>query len=134
MARLLNKEKFLSKLPADLQKLLHKDEDFTMVTGLWKLPEATVKSLLPSVNEKLRPIFDWKFTKKPTAKRGQKSSIPFATDKVKLASELMKSKVGDVITAEGGLRGTLVTVQVLAKIDVGGKIKTVSVNNVISVE
>jgi hypothetical protein len=133
MARAFDKEKFLNKLPDEFQKLLRRDEDFSIVTGLWKLPAEVVNSLLPSVNEKLHPIFDWKFNK-PASKRGKKSILPYPTDRIKLTGELMKSKVGAIITADGGLSGALQTVQVLAKIEVGGKIKTVSINNIVSIE
>jgi len=129
MPRIANKEKFLDKLPEEFHKLLAKEENFSLVFGLWKLPAESVKSLLPSINEKLHPIFDWKFNK-PAGKRGKKSALPYSSDKVKLASELLKSNAGVTVNAEGGMSGNLITVQVTAKLNVNGKTKFVSINNI----
>ena len=78
---------------------------------------------------KLKPLFDWKLTK-PVGKRGNRSNIPYDADSIKLTQELMKLSPGATVSAEGGIAGTLLTVQVLVKLDVGGQIKTVSISNI----
>lgn len=130
MARPIDKQKFLSKIPEEFHKLLKKDEDFEVLTNMWKLDSSLIRTLFASIPEKLKPIFEWKMTDKPAGKRGNKSSIPYASEDIKLAQALMKLAPGATIVAEDDLTGTLLTVQVLIKIQVGDAIKTVSISNI----
>ena len=130
MARIANKEKFLAKLPEDFHKLLKKDEDFDTLFQMWKLDDEIVKTLFSSIPEKLKPIFEWRMSDKPVGKRGNKSSIPYSTEHIKLAQQLMKLTPGAIIVAEDDVSGALLTVQVLIKIQVDDVIKTVSISNI----
>jgi len=130
MARIANKEKFLAKLPEDFHKLLKKDEDFDTLFQMWKLDDEIVKTLFSSIPEKLKPIFEWRMSDKPVGKRGNKSSIPYSTEHIKLAQQLMKLTPGAIIVAEDDVSGALLTVQVLIKIQVDDAIKTVSISNI----
>ena len=130
MARPVVKEKFLAKLPEEFHKLLKKDEDFETLAQLWKLDDEIVKTLFASIPEKLKAIFEWKLSDKPVGKRGNKSSIPYSSEHIKLAQSLMKLNPGATIIAEDNVSGELLTVQVLVKIQVGDSIKTVSISNI----
>jgi len=130
MARTVNKEKFLAKIPEEFHKLIKKDEEFETMNQMWKLDNEIVKTLFASIPEKLKPIFEWKLADKPTGKRGNKSSIPYSTEHIKLAQQLMKLAPGATIVSEDDVSGSLLTVQVLIKIQVGDAIKTVSISNI----
>ena len=133
MARNIDKDKFLSKIPEQFRGAIRSENDLKVAADLWKLDEDLLRTLFSSIPEKLKPLFDWKLTK-PVGKRGNRSNIPYNTEAIKLTQELMKSSPGATISAEGGLVGTLLTVQVLVKLDVGGQIKTVSISNIEKVE
>lgn len=133
MARTIDKEKFLSKLPDQFKGLIRTEADLKIASDLWKLDEDILRTLFSSIPDKLKPLFDWKLTK-PAGKRGNRSNIPYGIDAIKLTNELMKCSPGAVIHAEGELSGTLLTVQVLVKLEVGGQIKTVSISNIEKVE
>ena len=134
MARLPVKERFLSNIPAELHSTVRAEADFKFAFSLWKLDDAQIKTLFSSIPDKLKPLFDWKLNK-PVGKRGNRSILPYPTDTIKIANELLKGHPGAIVIAEGGITGTLLTVQVLAKVDVGGgKIKTFSVTGIEKVE
>jgi hypothetical protein len=129
MARTPDRDKFLTKIPEEFHKLLKKDEDFDFTIKLWKLEDDQIKTLMPSIPEKLKPIFDQRINK-PAGKRGNRSNLPYDTDDIKLATALMKQSPGANILTDDGVEGTLLTVQVLAKLQVGEAVKTVSITGI----
>jgi len=130
MAKPVNREKILKRIPEDFHKLLKRDEDFETINQMWKLDNSVLKTLFASIPDKLKPIFEWRMADKPVGKRGNKSSIPYSTDHIKLAQQLMKLSPGATITAEDDISGNLITVQVLIKVQVGDAVKTVSLSNI----
>lgn len=130
MARPVDREKFLKKIPEDFHKLLRKDEDFETINQMWKLDNGVLKTLFASIPDKLKPIFEWKMADKPVGKRGNKSSIPYSSEHIKLAQQLMKLSPGATIVSDDDISGSLLTVQVLVKMQVGDTIKTVSISNI----
>ena len=133
MARTIDKDKFLAKIPDQFKGAIRTDGDLKTASDLWKLDEDLLRTLFSSIPEKLKPLFDWKLTK-PVGKRGNRSNIPYDTESIKLTNELMKCSPGAIISAEDGLTGTLLTVQVLVKLDVNGQTKTVSISNIEKIE
>ena len=133
MARTIDKDKFLNKIPDQFKGAIRTDNDLKTASDLWKLDEDLLRTLFSSIPEKLKPLFDWKLTK-PAGKRGNRSNIPYDTETIKLATELMKCHPGATISADEGLTGSLLTVQVLIKLDVNGQTKTVSISNIQKVE
>ena len=133
MARTVDKEKFLAKIPEQFRSLLRAEENYSFVVGTWKLDDEHLKTIFPSVPDKLKPLYDWRINK-PSAKRGNRSNLPYDPDEIKLASDLMKCSPGAVIVVEGGVTGTLLTVQVLAKLDIDGQTKTFSITGIDHIE
>ena len=133
MARSVDKDKFLSKIPDNKKGLVRAENDFKFVTHMWKMDDEHIKQLFASIPDKLKPLFDWKINK-PTGKRGNRSNLPYDTETVKLTVDLMKCSPGATIVADEGVSGTLLTVQVLAKIEVGGQIKTFSISSIDHIE
>jgi hypothetical protein len=133
MARTVDKEKFLSKIPEQFRSLLRAEESYSFVVGTWKLDDDHLRTIFPSVPDKLKPLYDWRINK-PSAKRGNRSNLPYGADEIKLAADLMRCSPGATIAVEDGVTGTLLTVQVLAKLDVDGQTKTVSITGIERVE
>ena len=133
MARTVDKDKFLSKIPDHLKSLVRAENDFKFVTHMWKMAVAYIRQLFASIPDKLKPIFEWKLNK-PSAKRGNRSNLPYDTETVKLTVDLMKCSPGATIVVDEGVAGTLLTVQVLAKIEVNGQTKTYSISSVDHIE
>lgn len=133
MARTIDKDKFLTKIPEQFKSLIRSENDLKTASDLWKLDEDLLRTLFSSIPDKLKPLFDWKLTK-PAGKRGNRSNIPYDSDTIKLAAELMKCHPGATVSADEGLSGSLLTVQVLVKLDVGGTTKTVSISNIEKIE
>jgi hypothetical protein len=133
MARSVDKDKFLGKLPEQFRTAVRSESDFKLVSTMWKMDDDHIKQLFASIPDKLKPLFDWKINK-PGAKRGNRSNLPYETEVIKLTVDLMKCSPGATIVAEDGVSGTLLTVQVLAKLEVGGQIKTFSISNIDHIE
>ncbi len=133
MARTVDKDKFLSKIPDHLKSLVRAENDFKFVTHMWKMDDEYIRQLFASIPDKLKPIFEWKLNK-PSAKRGNRSNLPYDTETVKLTVDLMKCSPGATIVVDEGVAGTLLTVQVLAKIEVNGQTKTYSISSVDHIE
>jgi hypothetical protein len=93
------------------------------------LDDEHIKTLMPSIPEKLKPIFDQRINK-PAGKRGNRSNLPYDTEEIKMATALMKQSPGATILTDDGVEGILLTVQVLAKLQVGEAIKTVSITGI----
>ena len=133
MARTVDKDKFLGKIPEQFKGLLRSDTDFAFAVNLWKLEDEQIRQLFASIPDKLKPLFDWRVNK-PTAKRGNRSNLPYDTESIKLTVDLMKCSPGATIAVEEGVTGTLLTVQVLAKLEIEGQVKTFSISSIDHIE
>ena len=129
MARTPDKDKFLGKIPEEFHKLLKKDEDFDFTSKIWKLDDSQIKMLFPSIPDRLKPVFEWK-TNKPAGKRGNRSNLPYSTEDIKMTSALMKLEPGAVVVTDEDVEGTVLTVQILVKMQVGDAIKTASISGI----